>query len=217
MPSIRFGACLLDAEARQLLRDGQPVHLSPKAFELLRILVTERPKAIAKAQLHERIWPGVFVTDDSLTKLVSEARTAIGDHPRTPTFLRTVHGFGYAFSGVSEDPSISTNGAMPGSTCCLIVDGRSVLLTPGDTIIGRDPVAQIVLDSVQVSRRHARVHVEEQRATVEDLGSRNGTSVNGERVTGAVTLRDGDEITIASFTLRFWTAAGSIETEAADG
>jgi len=178
MSSIRFGACLLDPDARQLLREGQPVHLSPKAFELLRILATERPKAISKAQLHERIWPGVFVTDDSLTKLVSEARIAIGDHPRTPTFLRTVHGFGYAFSGDREDASVSRNGAAPGTTCCLIVDGRSVLITPGDTIIGRDPSAQIVLDSVQVSRRHARVHLEELSATLEDLGSRNGTWLN---------------------------------------
>src|SRR5262245_4164352 len=101
MTPIRFGPCVLDLEARQLFRSGKPVHLSPKAFELLKVLVTERPKAISKAELHERIWPETFVTDDSLARLVAETRAAIGDRARTPTYLRTVHAFGYAFGQVT--------------------------------------------------------------------------------------------------------------------
>ena len=95
---------IVDLDARQVLRDGQPVHISLKAFELLRILITERPKALSKSELHERIWPATFVSDDSLAGLVAEAREAIGDRGRSPEFLRTIHGFGYAFAAVPEQP-----------------------------------------------------------------------------------------------------------------
>jgi DNA-binding winged helix-turn-helix (wHTH) protein len=213
MPQIRFGACLLDPEARRLFRDGQPIHLSHKAFELLYILVSERPNALTKPDLHKRIWPSVFVTDDSHSKLVSEARAAIGDNPRKPAFLRTVHRFGYAFSDAAE-VSVSRNGTTP-TACCLIVNGHSVMLPPGESFIGRDPLARIALDSLQVSRWHARVYVADSCVTLEDQ-SLNGTSVNGARLTGPVTLNNGDEITIAPFTLRFWSSAGSVETEPAD-
>lgn len=216
MPQIQFGAYLLDTEARRLDRDGQPRHLSTKAFDLLCILVSERPNALTKADLHKRIWPDVFVTDDSLSKLVSEIRTAIGDNPRKPAFLRTVHGFGYAFSSATEISMVARNGSGL-ATPCLIVEGRAFALTPGDNVIGRDPSARISLDSLQVSRQHARVRVTELDVTLEDLESRNGTIVNGARITAPVTLNNGDEITIAPFTLRFWSSAGSVETEPADG
>jgi len=215
MPPIRFGACLLDLDARQLLKDEQPVHLSPKAFELLRVLVTERPKAISKDQLHQRIWPGVFVTDDSLSKLVGEARAAIGDPPRMPRFLRTVHGFGYAFSSADEGMAASEQVAR-GVSCYVVVDKHAIVLAPGDSVIGRDPSARIVLDSTRVSRRHARLNVVGLVATLEDLGSRNGTSVNGQRLTSRISLRDGDEITIGSFKLRFRAATETAPTEADD-
>jgi DNA-binding winged helix-turn-helix (wHTH) protein len=215
MSQIRFGACILDPQARRLHRDGQPMHLSTKAFELLCILVSERPNAFTKADLHKRIWPDVFVTDDSLSKLVSEIRTAIGDNPRKPAFLRTVHGFGYAFSSATEIGPVMTSGSTP-ATPCLIVEGRAFALAPGDNIIGRDPSARISLDSLQVSRQHARVRVGDLHVTLEDLESRNGTSVNGERITGAVLLSNGDKIVIAPFTLHFWTSAESVQTEPTD-
>ena len=87
MAVVTFGTCALDLEARQLSRDSQSVHLSPKAFELLKTLVEARPKAFSKAELHEKIWPETFVTDDSLARLVAEIRAAIGDHARTPKYL----------------------------------------------------------------------------------------------------------------------------------
>ncbi|HUL72411.1 MAG TPA: FHA domain-containing protein [Vicinamibacterales bacterium] len=212
MPPIRFGSCVLDLDARQLFRGGQPVHLSPKAFELLKILVSARPKAISKAELHERIWPGTFVTDDSLARLVTEARAAIGDHARTPTFLRTVHAFGYAFAGVApEGTRVDRPAAEP--TCWLVYEGRALALADGENIIGRDPGARVTLDSIRVSRRHARVTVSGRSATIEDLGSRNGTLLNGERTAGPVGLTDGDEITIGGFALKFRAALDAQPTE----
>jgi len=148
--SVRFGTCVLDFDARQLFRDGRAAHLSPKAFELLKILITERPKALSKDELHARIWQGTFVSDDSLATLVAEARAVIGDQARRPTFLRTVHGFGYAFSSgveVADSPS-SQESAVAG---WLVIQGRAIVLKEGEHVIGRDPGVPVLLDSIRVS------------------------------------------------------------------
>lgn len=96
---IRFGPFTLDLESRQLTSAGRDIHLEPKAFDLLSALVLERPKALSKADLQERLWPGTFVAEANLSNLVAEVRAALGDPARAPTFVRTAHGFGYAFCG----------------------------------------------------------------------------------------------------------------------
>ena len=58
---VQFGKFMLDTESRQLRHGDIERHLSPKAFELLRLLIECRPAAISKAQLHERLWPSTFV------------------------------------------------------------------------------------------------------------------------------------------------------------
>ena len=100
---VHFGEWRLDPDARQLLRGNEPVHVSPKAFELLKLLVEHRPQALSKTDLHAAIWPATFVSEASLAQLVSEIRAAIGDNAHEPRFLRTVHGFGYAFACDAPD------------------------------------------------------------------------------------------------------------------
>ena len=212
MPVVTFGECSLDLDARQLFRNNQPVRLSPKAFELLKILVTERPKALSKDELHERIWRGTFVTDDSLAALVREVRAGIGDGARRPTFIRTVHGFGYAFQNAVETTP-PQNGS-PGHSQWLVVDERALPLSAGEHVIGRDPSSRIVLDSARVSRRHARVTIAPGSAVLEDLGSRNGTFVNDVRIDAAAALADGDRIGIGGFVLTFRAGADTRPTEA---
>ena len=100
---IRFGECVVNMDERVLLRGGQPVHLTPKAFHLLRFLLEVRPRAAAKSELQEKLWPSTFVSEGNLATLVKEARIAIGDDARKPLYIRTVHGFGYAFAGSVEE------------------------------------------------------------------------------------------------------------------
>jgi pSer/pThr/pTyr-binding forkhead associated (FHA) protein len=76
-------------------------------------------------------------------------------------------------------------------------------LMPGQNFIGRDSTCLIVLAGRLVSRRHARVDVTEGGAVVNDLGSKNGTRVNGERIAAPTTLSDGDTIGIGGFELTF--------------
>ena len=94
---VHFGRFVLDPDTRELLSGDARVPLSPKAFDLLSILVADRPKAISKSDLQERLWPATFVVEKNLANLVSEIRDAIGDDPSDPRFIRTVHRFGYAF------------------------------------------------------------------------------------------------------------------------
>ena len=96
---IRFGPFTLDLDTRQLTRGKREIHLSPKAFELLMALALDRPKVLSKAVLQERLWPDTFVVEANLSNLVAEIREALGDRGRTPTWVRTAHGFGYAFCG----------------------------------------------------------------------------------------------------------------------
>jgi len=96
---LRFGPFTLDLESRQLTSGGREIHLEPKAFELLSALVLERPKALSKADLQERLWPDTYVAEANLSNLVAEIRAALADPARAPKFVRTAHGFGYAFCG----------------------------------------------------------------------------------------------------------------------
>jgi len=81
--------------------------------------------------------------------------------------------------------------------------GERFRLSAGRTVIGRHPSCGIILDAVAVSRQHAAVGVEGDDAWIEDLGSRNGTVIDGRRISGRRTLLDADEIVIGEERLRF--------------
>jgi Tol biopolymer transport system component/DNA-binding winged helix-turn-helix (wHTH) protein len=95
---VLFGPFTLDAETRQLMHGGDERHLAPKAFDLLELLVRERPRAVSKSRLLEELWPGTFVVEANLSNLVAELRAALDDDARSPRYVRTVYGRGYAFS-----------------------------------------------------------------------------------------------------------------------
>jgi len=97
--SFWFGDFELDQERRQLLRAGDPVPLEPKAYELLSLLLERRPRALSRAQIRDAIWPSTFVSESTLAVVVNGIRAALADDARQPRFVRTVHGFGYAFCG----------------------------------------------------------------------------------------------------------------------
>jgi DNA-binding winged helix-turn-helix (wHTH) protein len=211
--AIRFADCILDVDARRVVRNGGEVHLSPKAFELLQVLVQNRPRAVSKAELLDRVWPGVFVSDASLAKVVSKIREAIGHCDDAPV-LRTVHGYGYAFAATIDDERPRAESVKPlrQPVCWLFCGGREFPLHDGEHIVGREPNAAICLDSPKVSRRHARFVVHGRRATLEDLGSKNGSFVRGVRIVVATVLEPGDSARIGPFTLIFRVGADSGST-----
>lgn len=197
----RFRDCIFDSDARQLLRAGRPVHLSPKAYGLLELLLRQAPKALSKDEIQAVVWGQTFLSESTLTNVVTEIRAAIGDRARQPGLLRTVHGFGYAFSGAMEDESDAEVSKIPRFR--LLHGRRTIELLEGENVIGRDPDVRVSIDHASVSRRHARISIVKGRAAIEDLGSRNGTFRGGQRVEAVSELEDGDIIALGPVTLVF--------------
>lgn len=94
---LAFGPFTLDIGRAELLRDGQVLRLRPKAFYLLTVLARRPGAVVSKDELMAALWPGVVVTDDSLTQCVHELRSALGD--AASTLVHTVPRRGYRFDG----------------------------------------------------------------------------------------------------------------------
>jgi DNA-binding winged helix-turn-helix (wHTH) protein len=191
----------LDSAARRLWRDGVEHHLTRKAFDLLTLLVERRPAAVSKGDIHAQLWPDTFVSEVTLHSLMSELRRVLGDDAERPRFIRTVHGFGYAFVGPVESPDGGLAVARPVRGWLVSPTGR-VNLFDGDNLLGRDLDDVIDVPSPTVSRRHAAIRFTGE-AWLEDLGSKNGTFVGDLRVTQPVRLADGDRVRLGAVLLTF--------------
>ena len=209
----RFGGFTLDHDTRQLLATEAEIHLSPKAFALLALLVANRSRAVSKAELQERLWPSTFVEETNLATLAAEIRRALGDSPANPRFIRTVYGFGYRFVGEALEEATATPSQQARVRLWLALERRHIPLLEGANVIGRGTDAAIPVDSPGISRHHARIVVADGEATLEDLGSKNGTHVNGRRLTAPCRLTDRDEIRLGAVALTFRTASDASPTE----
>src|SRR5262249_28149127 len=139
------------------------------------------PAPVSKEDLYERIWRDAVVEPGNLHNLISELRTALDDEEHT--IIATVHRTGYAFAApLSRRPSAGSR---------LEIGDQSIALRNGENIIGRE-----LSGTPDVSRQHARIEVDGPRVFIEDLGSKNGTFVNGKRIRGRVALKEGDQIVL---------------------
>lgn len=204
----RFGPFVIDAAARQLWRDGQEIHLSRKAFDVLRLLLARRPTVMSKDDLFREIWPDTFVTDANLNVVIAEIRRALGDSAQAPRFIRTAHGVGYAFCGEASEVAGKDATVLPPVRAWLTAGERTFLLSPGDNVIGRDPQCDVWLDDAGVSRRHACVRLEGTAAVVSDLQSTNGTFVGSRQVEAPVGIGDGEVIGVGAVQMEFHLATG---------
>lgn len=204
---LRFGDCEFDSDTREVFRGGKPIHVSPKAFAVLAALIQRRPKAISKDELRKLLWPDTFVSEGNLPNLVAELRESLGDDAQEPRIIRTVPKFGYAFR--AEAAREGGTGAPSGFR--LIWSDCQIALREGENLIGRDESSVLWIDDALVSRRHARIVVDESRAVLEDLGSKNGTLLRGKRIHSPTRLADEDLITIgpASVVFRVLKQTGS--------
>ena len=209
----RFAPFAVDSDTRQLFEDGCEVHLSPKAFELLLLLIRQRARALSKAELQEALWPSTFVGETNLATLVAEIRRALHESAHDATCVRTVHRFGYRFvAAVAEEPH-ANEAAANGARMYLSRGERRFPLREGRVVIGRGGDAGIQVDAAGVSRHHASITVRDGEARVEDLASKNGTYVDGVPLQGIRMLSDGNEIRIGPVTLTFRIAATTSRTE----
>jgi DNA-binding winged helix-turn-helix (wHTH) protein len=206
---LTFHDLAFDAGARRVIRGGREIKLTRKAFDLLAMLIERRPEAVSKDDIHARLWPDTFVAEITLHSLVSEIRRAIGEDANDPQFIRTVHGFGYAFIADSQRAPTTAARRIRG---WLIWDQERLQVLDGDNVFGRGDADVVELPSTTVSRRHARIRFDDD-PWIEDLGSKNGTFVGESRVTSRVRLNDGDRVRFGSFLLTFRVAQPPDPTE----
>jgi len=211
---IAFGRFTFDSDTRELLEDGRRVHVSPKGFDLLRVLLERRPNVVSKTELHDKVWPGAFVGDANLSVVIAEIRQVLGDDSKDGRFVRTVHRVGYAFSGTVIEGVPEPAGSR-GYRCWLVWNDRRLPLSDGEHVLGRDPRCTVHIEASGVSRRHARLVVGAESTTIEDLGSSNGTFVQGRAIKAERTLADGDTIELGEATLAFraWADEAAVKTE----
>src|SRR5688572_27688271 len=214
---VRFGEFLMDSGARQLQRACAPVHLSPKAFDVLEILVARRPNVVSKEILLTEVWPGKVVEEANLAIVVGEIRKALGDDSKAPGLLLTVSRRGYRFAADARDPDVAPVAADENAypRWWLTWRDKTLPLRPGENVVGRHPASSVWLNSASVSRVHARILVGPSSVSIEDCGSRNGTFIDGERLLGPHILVDGATVVFGSESASFrqWSDDAPLGTE----
>jgi DNA-binding winged helix-turn-helix (wHTH) protein len=218
--AYRFGPFLYDPVGRSLLREGVEIPLTHKSRELLLLFLHDPGRMLTHQEITERVWPDVAITDDAVRFQVAELRKAFGSEGNT--FIRTVRREGYRWeepvraeaSRPLTTPAGEATGGRRKPRFRLVLDSREVQLLEGENVIGRDPDAVLWIDHTSVSRRHARIVVAGDRTTLEDLGSKNGTFLRGEKIERSEPLEDGDEIRVGPETMVFRELSpGTTQTE----
>ena len=207
---MRFGNFEFDPATRRVRREGVDIHLAPKAFDLLAALLDGAPRVVSKRELHARLWPGGVVADATLVALIKQLRAALDDHDRAAPLIRTVHRVGYALEmpTARRAPPFSATAAR-----WLTFGQRRLPLAIGENIVGRDAAASVRLEDPMVSRRHARILVNSSGALIEDLGSKNGTFIEGEPIAaGGTPLRDGIQLAFGTVRVIYGESGSGIPT-----
>ena len=194
-----FGEFTIDTTTRQLTRAGEAVHVTPKVFELLVKMIEASPKALTKDNILDLVWPQTFVADGTVASTVAELREVLGDDPKHPRFIRTVYGYGYAFCAELNEKQETTEG----TAFRLLLTDREIALGRGENVLGRGRDSVVWLEHSSISRHHAKIYIDGDAATIEDLGSKNGTFVRGERIAAPRTLSDGDQLVLGQVAMTF--------------
>ena len=210
--TVRFGPFTFDQASRRVTCQDCEIHLTPKAFDLLGLLIAQHPRVVPKAELHACLWPDAFVSDATLAGVIKELRRALRQHdagdgpPEAP--IRVVRRVGVALGIPVARPSTRARPVQH----WLAAGDRKFPLYEGENIIGRGGASTIVLDSPTVSRMHACVRITEMGAFLEDLGSKNGTTLGSAAVTTPTPLIDGAVARVGAVTLVYRSEADALST-----
>jgi DNA-binding winged helix-turn-helix (wHTH) protein len=214
--AFRLGEWLVEPSLNRVSRGDTAVKLELKVMEVLVCLARHAPTVVSKTELIDTVWQTEFISVNTLTHAIAELRRVFSDDARNPRFIETITKRGYRLMVPVE---VETPPPQPVAVLeplfVVVLDGRETALPPGVTLIGRASDAAIRINNHMVSRHHARIVVDHEGATLEDLGSKNGTQLWGEPVTGPTRLRDGDEIAVGPSILVFHELAGDGTTRTA--
>jgi DNA-binding winged helix-turn-helix (wHTH) protein/TolB-like protein/Tfp pilus assembly protein PilF len=143
-----FGPFRLEPEEHLLLRDGRPAALTPKAFDLLVLLVENQSRLIAKEEIMRAVWPDSFVEDGNVTVLISALRKVLGEREAGLPYIETVPKKGYRFAALVRVVMNASDGAP--------VEGASESSLAGAHAVGsngdkrrRDNIVPVSLTAVE--------------------------------------------------------------------
>ena len=204
---FKFDQFVIDGGRRIMWRGDEEIHVAPKTFDFLLSLLAQAPNAVSKTELMATLWPDTHIADATLTGVVADAREALGDDGRAPRVIRTLHRFGYAFTGqIEREVSFDSREPVLG---WLIAETWRLPLRSGETMLGREGDGVVPLPSPSVSRQHAALIMEGTAARLRDLGSKNGTFVDEMRVEGPTALRDGARLRFGTLQVIYRLAEGA--------
>jgi DNA-binding winged helix-turn-helix (wHTH) protein len=209
---LAAGRLEVDLRRHEVRLADSILKLEPHPMDLLVLLMERDGELVTRNEIAQRLWPsGTHVAvDEGINTAVRKLRKTLADDPRRPRYVGTVVGKGYRFLAVVQrrgDASV-----LPPVMGRIVWEERSVTLTSGDNVIGRDAAAAVCIDSHTVSRRHAVVHVDGDGTVLEDLHSKNGTKVNGVSINAPVVLSDGDRIEVGGVKIVFLRPSDSSRT-----
>lgn len=204
-PPFRIGEWTVEPDLDRLSRGEESVALRPRVTDLLVCLARRGDRLASTRYLIDSVWGTEFVTVNALTQLVAELRRALGDDPKQPRYVETIPRRGYRLvaSTTMAEPAGAADAADDLHFMLIDDGGGELVLQRGENIIGRAPDATIRVDVSEVSRRHARIVIDGKTATLEDLGSKNGTYLRGRRVEAPIEIGNADEIQIGADLARF--------------
>ncbi len=193
---VRFAEFTFDSRSGQLRRGDQVVPLTGKASEVLRVLLEHPMEVVTKEDLLERVWRGTSVEEASISVAISTLRAALADDRQLPRFIRTHHRVGYSFCAdvIELGADVRDSHARVRSRFWLDWNGRRLVLYEGDNLVGRSAECAVWIEEPKVSRRHARIVVSGDTATLEDLASTNYTYLRGVRIRSPQPLTNRDVI-----------------------
>jgi DNA-binding winged helix-turn-helix (wHTH) protein len=226
--TFRFADFELDVAAYALMNRGEALKLERIPMEVLILLLQRAGTLVERSQIQTELWGSdVFVEHDAaINTAVRKIRRALGDDAATPRFVETVVGKGYRFIAPLEGSAIQAGEAAANGGAeqpvhqrrlfprySVVVGKHEVILSSAETVLGRDPTAGIYVDHPSVSRRHARISIASDGVTLQDLGSRNGTFLNGRRVEGSATIHHNSVIGLGPITMVFHVARAPASTQ----
>lgn len=134
-----FRTFRLDTANHLLWRDGDRVHLAPKAFDMLAYLVQHAGQVVTQGEMLEALWPETYINPEVLRKYILEIRKALGDSPNNPEFIETLPKRGYRFvapvieKGTTESPSVSKVSPSPSTEAQAIEENDEAVLAPAES------------------------------------------------------------------------------------
>src|ERR1700736_3282064 len=138
---IEFGHFRVVPHRRELLADGQPIHLGGRTFDMPMALIEEQGAVVAKDTLMERVWPNRIVEENSLHFQISALRDALGAER---SLIRTISGRGYQFTGEIRTVAASPHAQAVGATAA------SVSAAPRPPMNLAEPVTELIGREVEV-------------------------------------------------------------------